>query len=422
MIEKLKCMRNFLLKICWLLLLLPAIAKAQTSPNFPYSALGIGEIQYNIPGQLDGMGNATTAMRSYDYLNNTNPAAFSALLNQSFIMEISGSGKSSSIVSNGESAHSSDFDFSKLAVGFKIGKFWGTSLGLLPLSSVNYYIVNQQPADGSQGNVNSIFEGNGGLHQFYWGNGFRIGKYFSVGIQAAYVFGSINQTEKVGADPENPLISATEQTYLHNLRLSYGLQFFHPLNKNWDITVGATYLSRRDLRAEYQTTIIENGDTVLQDDVTKSNYFTLPEQYRAGLAFTYNKKLTIAGDYTFEKWSPLQIKGNNVKLVNSHRYGLGVEWSKKDVSYKNTLLDRMILHAGFSYNQSYIQLSGQQINDVNGSIGIGIPSKKRNMSVNLGLTIGQQGTLGRNAFLENYTQFNCSVILRDLWFIKRKYN
>lgn len=403
-------------------MVIPMAAGAQVLPNFPYSALGVGEFDYNPQGMLSGMGYGVSALRSNNYLNNSNPASYSALQDKLVLVELSGTGRSATLSNETASAKSSDFEFSRLVFGFKLNKFWGTSFGLVPMSSVNYQIATPNNVIGSSQAVNSIYQGNGGLHEFYWGNGFRIGKHLSVGGQVNYIFGAINQIEEVGYDVSNPILTATQQTFLQNLNFSYGLQYFTKINKTLDMSMGLQYQSQRALRASYTLNIVSGSDT-LTSQVLQNNYFTIPAQYRGGIAFTYANKLTVDFDYIFENWSALSIKNNNVKLVNSSSYGFGLQWipGGNTVSYQNGLLQRLMVEGGLNYTKSYLDISQKQITDANLSIGGGLYNKGRNLSCSLGLEFGSKGAYGSGIVNENYTNLYLTVVIRDIWFVRKKY-
>jgi len=397
-------------------------AVSQQQPNFPYSALGVGEFDLNAQGMLSGMGYGVSAVRSSNFLNNTNPAGYSALADKLVLGELSTLGRSASLQSGSSTGKSSDFNLSRFALGIKVAKWWGTSIGFLPVSRVDYQIVTDRSVSGTNQTFNSIYEGNGGLHEFYWGNGFRIGKHFSVGAQLNYIFGSINQIEKVGYDINTPILSSNQQTYLRNFNLNYGLQYYTNLSKKLYMSVALGYQGSRDLDATYDLTVFEGSDT-LDSHASKKSYFTIPDQYRAGIAFTYNNSLTVDFDYIQEQWGGMPTDNANVVLKDSHAYGLGLQWvpAGGKETYKDNIFNRMLFQAGGNYNDTYLQISGQPIHDFSISFGAGLYSKSRNLSFSAGFAVGQKGAASSNFMTENYTNFYFSLILRNIWFVRQKY-
>ena len=57
--------------------------------------------------------------------------------------------------------------------GFPVTKWWKSSLGMLPFSKIGYDVKIFIPVDKFSNVINEI-EGDGGLNQFFWGNGFKI--------------------------------------------------------------------------------------------------------------------------------------------------------------------------------------------------------------------------------------------------------
>lgn len=398
------------------------VAFAQQQPNFPYSALGVGEFDMNAQGMLSGMGYGVSAIRSSNFLNNTNPAGYSALADKLVLGELSTTGRSANLQSGNSTGKSSDFDLSRFALGLKVAKWWGSSLGFLPLSRVNYQMVSTQSVAGTSQTYSNVFEGNGGLHEFYWGNGFSIGKHFAVGAQLNYIFGSINQMEKVGYDVNTPILSSNQQTYLRNFNLSYGLQYYTHLSKKLYLSVALGYQGSRDLDATYDLTVFEGGDT-LDTHATKKGYFTLPDQYRGGIALTYNSSLTVDFDYILGKWGGMASNNSNVILRDSRAYGLGVQWvpAGGKETYKDNIFNRMVFEAGGNYEDTYLKISGQPIHDFSMSFGAGFYNRSRNLSFSAGLAIGQKSASSSQFITENYTNVYLTLILRNIWFVRQKY-
>lgn len=413
---------NYIIFICIILGCSPAVS-GQTLPNFPYSSLGVGEFDYHAQGMLSGMGYGVSAIRSRYYLNNANPASYSALQDKMVVGELSTTGRSANIRSQGSSGSSSDFNVSRFAVGIKVNKFWGSSVGLLPLSTVMYQIVSPRTLYSTSQKINTIYEGNGGLHVFYWGNGIRIGRHLSLGARLNYTFGSINRKEKIGYDVNTTLLSSTKQTFLRNINFSYGLQYFGKITEKLDMTIALKYRHQRDLKASYTMNVI-SGDDTLTSKEPDDNYFTIPSQYRAGIAFTYADRLTIDLDYIFENWKSLSIKNDNVTLVDSHSYGLGFQWKPGTggKKFRNTLAQRLLFEAGMCYSRSYMEISGRPVSDVSFSFGGGLSNKGGNISLCMGLAIGRKGTTNSDLINENYTNLYCTLILRNIWFLRNRYN
>jgi len=109
--------------------------------NFPYSQMGIGDLEDEFYNRTSGLANTGIAYRSNRFLITNNPASLSGLTDQYFTMEtgirgsfINYSGKPVDLAST----QSGDITFRRLVMGIKASKHWGTSIGLVPFSTQNY--------------------------------------------------------------------------------------------------------------------------------------------------------------------------------------------------------------------------------------------------------------------------------------------
>src|SRR5882762_8195584 len=174
--------------------------------NFsPYSQLGIGDLEDSYYNRTSGMGNTGVAYRNNRYLILNNPAALSALSDQYFTMEM---GVRGSLVNyygtpvDLSNKQSGDITFRRLAMGMKLSKHWGSSIGLTPFSTQNYEFSVPYYIQGSTDEVaNHYFQGHGSINKVYWANSYEFfgnpknKHHISVGIDAGYLFGQLNQKD-----------------------------------------------------------------------------------------------------------------------------------------------------------------------------------------------------------------------------------
>ncbi len=83
-----------------------------------------------------------------------------------------------------------------------------------------------------------------------------------------------------------------------------------------------------------------------------------------------------------------------MKIVSGHLVGL--EISNKKVAY-NTLYETSFFQAGFYYNKTYLIVNGTPINDIGGSIGMGVNSKRSVLSLLVVLQYGIKGTTAKQS-------------------------
>jgi len=203
--------------------------RAQVSTSSPYSRYGVGDLQFGGFSKNLGMGGLAFAVSQPYSINYANPATYSNIVLTTF--EAAGSG-SMYEMHNSYSAHSYQYnvDFGYLAMAFPLrAKKWGLSFGLLPYSSVGYGIADKQKNFEGVDEYH-LYEGSGGLNQFYVGTGFLLGKNFYAGVNAAFLFGTINQLRRI----EFPYNAAYTNTKVTNETIINDFYFNAGILKTFD--------------------------------------------------------------------------------------------------------------------------------------------------------------------------------------------
>ncbi|MBX3257379.1 MAG: hypothetical protein KF862_24860 [Chitinophagaceae bacterium] len=392
----------------------------------PYSILGIGDIEESFFNRTSGMANTGIAYRSTHFLISNNPASYSALQDQFFMAEGSARGKFVSYYSNmldkSTRSQSRDFSVNRFAVGIKVNKWWGSSVGLTPFSTANYSFSGKKVIQGTDITTAAAYAGTGGVNKAYWDNGIKLGKHFSVGVSTAFLFGSLNQTETLAGTDVTESIVTTKNIFLRNLYMNYGAQFFTKLGSKWDLTLGAVYAGQTDLLAEYSVDIT-SGSTSIKNEVTDNDYFRLPRSVGMGLSLSKNKKLTMLADYRYQDWATLKYRGAGYSLQNSNRASVGVEL----VDFRQVwpvLVEKVFYQAGIFYSNSYLSIRNEQLKDMGISVGIGFNSKRSlsnplsSLSYLVGFEYGIRGTKAQNLIQERYGKITLTLSYKDFWFTK----
>lgn len=363
------------------------------------------------------MASTGIAYRNNRYIITNNPAALSALDNQFFAAEIGINGQYIDYSGNAVSQtnhQSSDITFKRFAVATKIFNHWGSSVGLVPYSEENYEYSGTTPIGYSGGVIPTYSQGYGGINKIYWANGYEFLHHFSIGITASYLFGSINNKNIILGQGSSIYLSKNNNTFFDNFYLDYGLQYFASINSHWDISLGATFANQTNLYTETNVNVINLDSNVLRNKITVGTY-NIPTSYGFGFSVTKDKKFTVVGDYKFQNWSSLRTTTGDFFYKNSQRASIGLEISKKKVAY-NTLYETGFFQAGFYYNKTYLIVNGTPINDIGGSIGVGMNSKRTPLSLLVVLQYGIKGTTTNNLLRENYVNMSFIFSMRDFWY------
>jgi len=413
-------MKNFLP----LLFLLVTVSVYSQNTNSPYSILGIGDLETNFYNRTAGLANTGVAYRSERFMINNNPASYTGMQQQFFAFELSGRAQFVNYTGQpitGFSNSSKDFAIKHFSVGTKINKFWGSSFGLMPFSSASYAFTSFKNIQGTNTSVPAQYEGTGGVNQIYWGNAFQITKHFSVGINASYLFGSLTQTETLLTSDLQTSLVTTNQIFLKNFYFTYGAQYYFPVNKHWDLSLGATYSMKQKLAAEYNVSVTDNSSDILKNTITRTDVFRLPTSTAAGISLKKDKKYTFSADYKYQAWTSTNVVGVNYSLQNSNRGSVGFEISNNK-QYINQIYERSNIQAGAYYGTSYLNVHGQQLKEMGLTLGYGLNSFKNPLGINIAMELGQRGTTKNSLIKERYVNFTFTVSHHDFWLTKgRKY-
>lgn len=387
--------------------------KAQHGLNSIYSAYGIGDLESRDYSRNFGMGSAGIGRRHSGYLNELNPASYSALPSQNFMFDLAIRAQTINYLDSNISQTAGDVNFKRLAIGFKAAKFWGVSAGITPFSSVDYKITNQQFMSGTGDPVTAITTGTGGLNRAYISNGFQINRNFSVGVSTAFLFGPLNTTRFIGTDS----VQTSYNKYAFNPNFTFGAQYTGKLNDDWQLGIGATYRLKTRLKISEKLDITNQDGLSLYSKDQDPSYFSIPTEIGTGISLT-NGTFTWVADYRRQQWNTLNEKGANYSYQDGERYATGIEYVIKK-KYYNLSYEGMVLQGGFSYNKTPLVIGATQLIDISGTLGVSLPNRNGQLRYYLGVEAGQRGANSGALIKETYVNAVFNFSLRDLWFFKR---
>lgn len=396
-----------------LILLSGKNAVAQKGINSLYSAYGIGDVEQRDYSRNFGVSSSGIARRSDYFLNDLNPASYSAIPRQHFMFDVSLRAQSINYKDAGTlNLQAGDVNIKRLALGFKATNRWGISAGFSPYSTVDYKLISTTFIDGTP--LVTTTEGTGGINKAYISNGVKITKNLSVGVSGNFLFGPINTTTNVGGDT----VSTRIERYAFNANFNTGIQYTGKI-KNWQLGVGATYRFKTDMNYQNKLIILNSSSTVLFTDEQDKSTFKIPEQYGVGFSVG-NGTINWLADYRTEKWSKAGNKTTNYTLVNSERYSTGLEYAFHRTYYNQTV-EGIIAQVGFAYYNSNLVVNNNQVKDISATAGISIPSRSGALRYYVGIEVGQRGTTSGGLIKETFINGVLHFSLRDIWFIRRTY-
>ena len=436
-------------KLCLVFIAFLALnVHSQEGTTSPYSFYGIGNLKFKGTAENRSMGGLSVYTDSI-HLNLRNPASYAG--NNIKVPPFSGEGRpikftvggshiSTDLKNNTVSAKASTTTFDYLALSVPIGKL-GMGFGLLPFTSVGYKLefINSEDV------LTNRFKGDGGVNIAFLGLGYQITKNLSVGVNANYNFGNIqNSAIEFVYDDEGNLLQfqsrESNKSDLSGLSFNLGLSYNKMISDKLQLTSAFTYSPKADLTSNNErtfATIVINENTgqefptnEIEADLDvlglKTTTLTLPTKTAFGLGIGQPKKWFIGAEYTFLKTSEFSnriVSIDNTNFVDASTISFGGFYIPKYNSF-NKYLKRMVYRAGIRFENTGLEIKNETINEFGISFGVGLPvgDKRFFSNANIGIEIGKRGTTKQNLIEENFINFQISLSLNDQWFVKRKYN
>lgn len=416
---------------------------AQQGTASPYSFYGIGSSKFKGTVENRSMGGLSIYTDSI-HVNLRNPASYAGhnlkLWNNEtrpVKFAVGGSHSSVNLKSETSEGTTTTTNFDYLAINVPLGKF-GFGVGLMPYTSVGYKLE----AVNVNGDLANRFNGEGGINKAFFGLGYQISNSLSVGVDAQYNFGSIeNSVITFRYDNENlPLTNQSKESNrsdFSGLNINFGLTYKAMLIENLEFVSGITYTPKSTLVSkntrDLSTLLIANTGSeqivnAVSVNLQASNLdeinLTIPAKYSFGVGFGAPRKWFVGAEYasqnTSEFSNPLYDNENNT-YEDASTISFGGFFVPQYNSYTN-YFKRLVYRAGIRQEKTGLNINGESINEFGMSFGVGIPMSGGVSNANLGLEFGKRGTTNNGLIQENFFNVNISLSLNDRWFEKRKYN
>lgn len=408
-------MRRYLFGL--ILILSISNALAQSISFSPYSVYGIGVLKERTSAHNRALSETGIGIRDDYNLNTLNPASYTSVHAVTQISEIGMFYEWDWIKTSELSQKSSAGNLSAINLWFRFSKKWGGTIGLAPFSTIKYDIRTSR--DFGEADDTSIrFSGQGGLTQFYLGNGFQITKNLSVGFNAAYIFGNIKKEETI-LTGQSAGLALEKKTILNGPTLDFGTQYTFFLPKDRTVTLGATLSSKIRLNTSRSVHVYEvNGQDSLYLKEESIDDFTLPSQLGTGISFQTPKHL-IAMDLKVKNWKEANL-GERLHLQNTTRFSAAYEYKGNPLS--TSYLKSVALRSSFYVQNNYVSPNGTTLNEWGFSMGAGFPLSGNRATLNVSYNFNQNGSTQNNLILQQGNVLVLDFVFRDLWGIRRKFD
>lgn len=409
-------MRIFKALALSLITLLTLPVCAENGMNSPYTRFGFGQLSAMETGTNKGMGGTGIGVQNSNQINMLNPASYAAVDTLTFLLDVGMSLSNTNLAEGSVKMNALNTTFDYLAMQFRLVPRLGMTIGMMPFSNIGYNFSNTELVRNDEDGkitASNTYLGSGGLRQVTTGLGYSPFKGLSVGANLSYIYGEIyhyvhNQYSDQYATPRTRQYSADLSTYIVDL----GLQYQAVVGKN-RLTLGATYRPGKTFDDEaYIIDITSANDTIGR------SHMSIPVQYGVGASYSYDNRLTIAADYSVQKYSTVNFFG--AKGADSYRASVGMEYTPEHISRK--LFKRAHYRAGLHCATSHYTIDGKQGPTEYGAIvGIGLPIMNRWNGKSI-LNISGQYIHVRpnvpNMITENSLRLNIGLSFNETWFNK----
>ncbi|MDY0780217.1 hypothetical protein [Tenacibaculum sp. IB213877] len=407
---------------------------AQRNNSSPYSFFGIGENFRPKTVEQASMGGIGVAMPDSYHLNFTNPAAIADLRYATYGLGGMVNFLTLKQANASQSGNSTSLNY--IALGFPIGDKAGFGAGLQPLTSVGYSLINE--ITDVDGNILEVTRnsGKGGTSRLYANYGMYLFEGFSLGVEAAFVFGNV---DKNILNQRNQVALATkyqEEATVRGGEFKAGIQYKTKLKDNLQLSTGlaikfSNKLTQKGTQRLYSLSFSGAGSEIPRDTLYNRSFtdkVTSPVQTIAGFGVGKENKWYVGVNSEFQKALEQTNLDQGYAYENAMRTSIGGYYIPKMNSI-SSYWNRVTYRAGLRFERTGLLVNTGQatnnnfesIKDFGINVGLGLPLPKQLSNLNLGFEYGQKGTTNNNLIKENYFNVRLSLSLNAIdWFKKRE--
>lgn len=417
---------------------------SQEGTASPYSFYGIGSLKFKGTVENRSMGGLGIYMDSI-HVNLRNPSSYAGKNLEAFGNEsrpvkftVGGSYSSLNLKSNSGSDKTSSTTFDYLALSVPMGKF-GFGFGLMPFTSVGYKLESLDQS----GNISNRFRGEGGLNKAFLGLGYQITEGLSIGVDAHYNFGNIQNSTiefmyDTDGDPTQYQSRENNRSDLSGLNLNLGLSYKAMFNENLEFVSALTFTPESTLTSKNErsfSTVTISSSTGQEFEVSSidgdlealgllETDLVLPSKYSFGAGIGKPRNWFAGVEYTSQKTSNFSnalYSSSTTTYEDASTISFGGFYIPEYNSF-SSYFKRAVYRAGVRYEKTGLNIENESIKEFGISFGIGLPVGNGISNANLGFEIGKRGTTNSNLIQENFINIQLSLSLNDRWFQKRKYD
>lgn len=416
-------------------------ASAQNLTSSPYSRFGSGELNYPGFSRSAALGRLGTAMLSKGNIFTSNPASYSIF--DITLYEVGVQSNIGQLQNNTDSKRILNGSIAYLALGFPISRerHIGASFGLMPFSSVGYFVQNKTTS--SIGPLTESFEGKGGINKLFVGTGWAPFKFISLGVNGAYLFGNLNNNKSAVFPDTSGIYNYAEYRTRHisDVMVEGGIQLHrefwaknkaHTDSAEYQLIIGAAGNMKTSMNG-WQSLLVSSNQYV----VNSFNYYitdtvlwrqqiagamVIPATFRVGLTVNRLPLWTAGVEYEMADWSKFSSFNSKDYVGKSSRLSAGFSYQNRSRKLKEkNIFKKMDYRTGIRLERLPWQFNGQSVREVALSTGLGIPLRtylRDRSMINLTAEWMIRGTTQNQLLKEQFVRLTLGLTFGSRWFDK----
>jgi hypothetical protein len=406
-------------------------AMAQGGTKSPYSQYGVGALADVSQSMNRGMNGVGLALQEGNHVNTLNPASYAGVDSLTMLFDAAVTLQATNYKEGSTKQNGSMASLEYVVGSFRARKGVGMAFGVRPFSSVGYSYSSATSLTNSTGSIAESYSGSGGLHEVFLGVGWQVIKPLSVGANLGYLWGDLNRSvTSSGGSNVNTLLK-TYTVSVSNYKLEVGAQWKQPIGRRDRLSLGATVGIGHQLKADPEMSICIVNTTGTRDTTTfkVKDGLKLPMTYGVGAAYNHKGRLTLAADFTLEKWGSVDFPAFNMQtnqyvltsglLKDRTKVNVGMDWLPTTNVLNRNYLSHVHYRMGAGLATPYYKIGGQDgPKELSVSAGLGIPVLTGRSLVNVSFQWAR--TSAKDLITENSFRLNIGVTFNERWFAKWK--
>ena len=429
-----------------------SLAQSNGGANSSYSRFGLGLPADPSQGFNRSMGGVAQGLRANSRINKQNPASYSAMDSLTFLFDVGMGLQQTRMRQDGALLKANNTTFDYVSAAFRLRRHLGVSVGFMPYTNIGYNFSRQEDVATDTYTQQRItqkldYSGSGGLREVYVGAGWQPFKGFSLGFNVGYLWGDLDHAvtqsfaENGSASTDYSSLYTFYGADISTWKGDVGVQYQHLLNSTNLLTVGVTVGIGHKMGGDAgMLRYALNGDTLTRQ---ARNAYELPVTYSTGVAWEHAQRLTLAADFTYEKWGRcttpqlfseggvLRYESARGDYTDRWRLNAGVEYvpGRFDLAYRR----RINYRAGFYYASPNLRINGYdgpKEFGIMAGIGLPIANSYTRLSVlsvyappyvNIGVQWTHRDAAATGFIREDVLRINIGVTFNERWFMKWKF-